>query len=260
MKTPLVVLLGFTGSLFSTAFAGDKIDTPIPADPGYQWSKFALGISYVHQEQDYRLTDVKFTLPPLAPPLPLGPEAVRDIENSADTLLLNFSYTPYPFVTFFAIGGRVDGKVDVGITPPIGDVSVDYDGWVYGGGMTLSYAYKHYFATVTGSYSHASTDRAEIDTLVVVPRVGIFNEKGALWIGAQYQRTEHTQSGNIDLTINTLAGPMTFPVDFTVDLEDEDNWNLLVGGRWNMTEDLSLTVEVGFADRKQALIALEKKF
>ncbi|MBT8045421.1 MAG: hypothetical protein KJO79_10760 [Verrucomicrobiae bacterium] len=261
MKKTTLTMLGLIGSLCTASFAGDKVDIPPPVEkPQYEWSKFALGVSYVYQQQDYRLTGVDFTLPPLAPSLPLGPSSIQSIENTADSLLLNFSYTPYPFVTFFALGGRVDGSVDVGIAPPIGDVSVDYDGWVYGGGMRLSYAYKHYFATLTGSYTHASLDYAEIDTLVVVPRVGIYNEKGALWIGAQYQRTEHTQSGNISLTMLTPGGPMTLPVDFTVDLEDEDNWNFLVGGSWNFTEHLSLTVEVGFADRKQALIALEKKF
>ncbi|MCP5537344.1 MAG: hypothetical protein H7A51_14070 [Akkermansiaceae bacterium] len=260
MKMNATVMLGVVGALASSSFAGDKVDIPLPEEkPAYEWSKFALGISYVYQQQDYRLTGADFTLPVgvvLPPMFPLDERAVTDIENTADTMVLKFSYTPYPFVTFFAIGGRVDGTVDVSLVAPIGDVSVDYDGWVYGGGMTLSYAYKHYFASLTGSYTFASLDEAEIDTLVILPKVGVFNEKGALWVGAQYQRTEHTQAGNINLS---LGGP-SFPVSFNVDLEDQDNWNFLVGGRWNFTDDLSITAEVGFADRKQLLVYLEKTF
>ena len=119
--------------------------------------------------------------------------------------------------------------------------------------MTLSYAYQHYFSTLTASYTYADIDDAQIETLVVTPKVGIFNERGALWIGAQYQRTEHSQSGSINL-------PPLGAVSFNVDLEDEKNWNYLVGGRWNFSEDLSVTAEVGFADRKQFLFSLEKKF
>lgn len=193
----------------------------------------------------------------MAPPVPLGPEVVRNIENTADSLLLKFSYTPYPFVTFFAVGGRVDGHVDVSIIPPIGDITVDYDGWVYGGGMALSYAYRHYFATVTGSYTMASLNRAEIDTLVVLPRVGLFNEKGAVWLGAQYHRTEHSQSGSLSLA---LPGPTILPVSFNVDLEDEAAWSTVVGGRWNFADDRSLTVEAGVSGRKQVMVFLERKF
>lgn len=252
-------MLGLLGSLGTTIHAGEEIEIPATgAQPQYEWSKFALGVSYVYQQQDYKLKDTDFTLPPvmLPPGLALDESAVNGIENTANSLLLKFSYTPYPFVTFFAIGGRVDGEVDVSLVPPLGDVTVDYDGWVYGGGMTLSYAYKHYFATLTGSYTVASLDDADIDTLVISPRIGVFNEKGALWVGAHYQRTEHTQSGNINLAL----GMIPLPVSFNVDLEDEDNWNFLVGGRWNFTEDLSITAEVGFADRKQFLLSLEKQF
>ena len=152
------------------------------------------------------------------------------------------------------MGGRVDGSVDVSVIPPIGDIAVDYDGWVYGGGVTLSYAHKHYFATVTGAYTVASLDDADIDTLIILPKVGVYNEKGALWIGAHYQCTEHSQAGAIN--VPALGGLVTF--DF--DLEDEHNWSCLVGGRWNFNEDLSITAELGFSDRKQFLISLERKF
>lgn len=260
MKKSIAVMLGCVGALGTSSFAGDDVDIPLPVEkPVYEWSKFALGISYVYQQQDYKLTGADFTLPlgvRLPPTFPLDERAVNDIENTADSLLLKFSYTPYPFVTFFAIGGRVDGTVDVNLVSPIGDVSVDYDGWVYGGGVTLAYAYRHYFATLTGSYTFASTDQADIDTLVVLPKMGVFNEKGALWVGAQYQKTEHSQAGNINLS---LGGP-SVPVTFSIDLEDQDNWNFLVGGRWNFTDDLSITAEVGFADRRQYLIYLEKQF
>lgn len=253
MKKPILPALSAAClSLTLPAFAGEP--APVPAAPAeYQWSKFALGISYVYQQQDYKLTDVSFTLPPLAPPLPLGPGSVRKIENTAETFLLRFSYTPYPFVTFFAHAGRVSGDVEVGIAPPVGDIKVDYDGLVYGGGVTLNYAYRHWFASLTGSYTVADLDDASIDTLVVTPKVGVFNDCGAIWIGAQYQRTEHSQSGSIAL-------PPLGQVTFDVDLEDRKNWGWLVGGRYNISDNLSLTAEVGFADRKQVIVSLEKKF
>jgi len=246
-------MLGVAGSLTALSYAEDIVDVSLPVEkPQYEWSKFALGVTYVYQQQDYELTSASFTLPV---PFPLPPNAVQGIENTADTFTLKFSYTPYPFVTFFAVGGRVDGTVEVSVINPIGDITVDYDGWVYGGGVTLSYAYKHYFATVTGAHTVASLDDADIDTLVILPKVGVFNEKGALWIGAQYQRTEHSQAGAINVA--ALGGGL---VTFDVDLEDEHNWNYLVGGRWNFTEDLSITAELGFSDRKQFLLSLERKF
>ena len=253
-KNILLLILVACVTLGAPAMAGEPVvsTTPTPA-PAYQWDKFAIGISYAYQQQDYELTDVSFTLPPMAPPLGLGPESVREIENTADSFLLKFSYTPYPFVTFFALVGHVDGEVDVAIAPPVGGVSVDYDGIFYGGGATLNYAYEHYFVSVTGTYTVANVDDANIDTLVVSPKIGIFNDRGAIWVGAHYQSTEHSQSGSIAL-------PPLGQVTFDVDLEDEENWSWLVGGRINLSEDLSLTLEAGFGDRKQAIVSLERKF
>ena len=228
----------------------DKIPTELEKHQ-YEWSKFALGITYVYQQQDYRLTDAKFTLPTGFPPM--GLDAVNSIENTADAFLLQFSYTPYPFITFFTNIGRINGEVDVSLVAPIGDINIGYEGWIYGGGIALSYAHKHYFATLVGAYTYADLDDAEINTFVVTPKIGIFNDRGALWIGAHYQYTEHSQTGTINL-------PQIGSISFNVDLEDDKNWNYLVGGRWNFTEDMSLTMEAGFADRKQLIISLEKKF
>ncbi|MFK7909729.1 MAG: hypothetical protein AB8F34_03920 [Akkermansiaceae bacterium] len=236
------------------AHADGSAVAPVSQAPSeYQWSKFSLGVSYVNQQQDYELNDVSFRLPPMAPMLGLGSNSVSDIENTAETYLLRFSYTPHPLVTFFAVAGHVDGEVDVSIVPPVGDITVDYDGIVYGGGVTLNYAYRQFFVSLTGSYTIADLDDADIDTLVVSPKIGMFNDRGAIWIGAQYQRTEHSQSGSIGL-------PPLGQVTFNVDLEDEKNWGWLVGGRLNLSDDLALTLEAGFADRKQVLVSLEKKF
>ena len=102
MKKTTLVLLGFVGSFAASSYAEDVVDVPLLVEkPQYEWSKFALGVTYVYQEQDYKLTNASFTLPV---PFPLPPNAVQGIENTADTFTLNFPTHLTPLSPFLPWG------------------------------------------------------------------------------------------------------------------------------------------------------------
>lgn len=180
---------------------------------------------------------------------------IEGIENHAETVTLKADYSPFPFLSVYAIGGHLDGYVDVDLADGFDDLTVDYEGWLYGGGATLSAAVGSVFASLTAIYTHADLDGgdAEIDTLIVSPKIGIHGPRGALYTGAHYQDTTHRQSGTI--TVEPLGD-----IGFDIELEDAENWSWIVGGRLNLTERLFLSAEGGFGERTHGLASIGIRF
>jgi len=180
---------------------------------------------------------------------------IEGIENHAETATLKLDYSPAPFLSVFAIGGRLDGYVDVDLADPFEDLRVDYEGWLYGGGATLAVGHGIFFTSLTGIYTHADLEdgNAEIDTLIVTPKVGIHGKRGALYTGAHYQQTSHKQQGTMN--VDPLGA-----INFDIELEDAENWNWIVGGRLNVTDRIFLSAEGGFGERTQALVSVGVRF
>ena len=232
---------------------------------------FGVGVFYMRQEADYDVTSLHATAGGY--PVPgLGANAITRVHNKVDEVNAKLDWWVQPWLNVHAIFGWVSGQTDAelapALSPLLGGMSgfqVNYNGIVYGGGMTLAAGYKHLFASVTGNYTWADVDLQggtglalndanNIGTLVITPKVGWLFDRGSVWAGAFYQATEHTQYGRFNL------GPPLGTVQFNATVEDAAQWDFIMGGEFKITDHWVLTGEVGMGHRGQVLVGTTYRF
>lgn len=218
---------------------------------------YGIGITLYDQVQDYRLDSLSLGIPGFGN-LPLDR---FDINNRITDYDVQMDVWLFPFLNVFGLIGTIDGstEVDFGNVPlpfPLGRLAITYDGTVYGGGMTLAAGGDVWFTSVTGvvTKSDLSGDfDSSANSLVVMPRLGLHNQYGSIWVGAMYLDSEEKHSG-------TIALPYVGPVPFAVDLKQKDRWNGLVGLHTDLAEHWTLEVEGGFGNRTSASATVGWRF
>jgi len=278
-KTSAVLTTAAISQLFLLAPARAGSSTPVPPAPisdsaaivGGLPLPFGVSVFYMHQESDYDVTSLHATAGGY--PVPgLGAGAITGIHNEVDEINAKLDWWAQPWLNFHAIFGWVSGEADATLAPQLGQMlggtngfTVNYNGIVYGGGMTLAAGYKSFFASVTGNYTWADVDLQgggglalndanNIGTLVITPKVGWRFDKGAVWVGAFYQATEHTQFGRFNL------GPPLGTVNFNATVKDAAPWDFIMGGEYKITDHWILTGEVGLGSREQVLVGTSYRF
>lgn len=197
-----------------------------------------------------------------------GLRSIRDIEIEVEHVTARLDWWALPFLNVHGIYGQLEGKGTATLEPALasifGKLSVPYDGQSYGGGITLSAGWHDVFASVTADYTWSDVDLKPrgtlklqdpdgIGTLVIAPRIGYRFRDVAVWVGAHYQHTEHTQEGSFNL-------PPLGDIRFRGEVEDADDWNPIAGFEWRINRHWSLTAQGGFGARKQALAGLTFRF
>lgn len=252
----LAVLIPFSSLADSRLpFLKDKIPDDIPL-PG----PWGIGGDFYTMDQDYNLKSLTFSLPGVTVPDASQIKVTNEVEHldiQGDVWLL-------PFLNIFGILGRVniDTVVDFsqaeieGLPITLGDLPVKFDGTVYGGGFTLAYGAKKWFATVTTTFTKTNTS-GDLDSKVkstsVQPRVGLIRDSWRFWLGAMYLKTDETHSGSFDL-------PYIGPVPFAVELETKDKWNYVVGAGYAFGDRAALRFEYGFGPRTHTLFNFVVRF
>jgi len=235
------------GSVWGKSWAGGA-DVPLP---------FGAGLTVYEQNQDYGLDRLVVGIPGFGS---LPTEAIG-IDNRTREVNLKLDAWLLPFLNAFVILGELDGRtvVDFSEVPlpfPLGRVSIDYDGEVYGGGVTVAFGTERLFASLTPIWTRTSLSgdfESEAEAFVVSPRFGLHDERGSVWLGAMYQSAEESHSG-------VIALPVVGGVPFAVELSENDAWNALVGlaveldGHWN------LELEGGFGGREAASASVTWRF
>jgi hypothetical protein len=225
------------GPPFAADLAGGK-ELPLP---------WGIGFTYYDLSQDYAIDRLALGIPGFDN-LPLDR---LEIDNEISSYTLKFDVWLLPFLNAFGIVGQIDGETDVDFRPlplpiPLSQVEIEYDGDVYGGGITLAGGGEVWFVSATTIFTETSLDgdfESAVQSLVVMPRVGLYNRLGSVWVGAMYLETEENHRGVVDL-------PFLGPVPFEVDLVQEDDWNTLVGAQAHLGEHWDLELEAGFGDRE----------
>jgi hypothetical protein len=262
--------------------AGDA-DLPLP---------FGIGVTVYGQEQDMNVNSIKlknidvtprkgfWAFSPLYNTEATNLEATK-VASDIDSKSVRLDAWVLPFLNVYGVLGTVDGKstvtgVTLDKTPWAGsalDKAVldplaagieasgfpfDYEGDVYGVGAVLAGELGKFWGTLDINYTQAKLDGSisEIDTVTVSPRIGINGEaggfKGSLWIGSMHQDVEENQIGS--MTISDVD------VDWDVLLEQQNEWNFLVGGSIELDEQANLALEAGFGDREQFMGSLTIRF
>ena len=200
-----------------------------------------------------------------------------------DTVQLKLDAWLFPFMNVFVMLGRVDGKApldvildgngmldqlgiscsgpapnplcakleDQTITLPI---EAPYSGNTYGVGTVLAGGWNNWFVAIPMSFTYADMDTTDTEgiSITITPRAGRIlnlNKWGnlSLFGGGNYFDTELTITGSIGIEGLTI--------DYTVEQKNEDKWNLLIGGNWNINERWSWSAEYnGFIGSRDAFI------
>lgn len=231
---------------------------------GAQWAQgttlplpWGAGLTVYEQRQPYRIDRLSVGIPGFDS-LPIDR---LDVTNRLREVNLQLDVWLLPFLNVMLIGGEVDGRTvvdfsDLTLPFPLDRVSINYDGEVYGGGVTLAAGTELLFGSVNVVWTRTSLSGdfdSEADALVAAPRVGLHDDRGAIWIGAMYQQTDEHHAG-------TIALPFVGPVPFAVELSQESDWNGLVGAHAALDEHWNLELEGGFGDRRTASATVTYRF
>jgi hypothetical protein len=251
--TAAVVGMSMVGLLALRAAGGtaEAAVAPAGADLPELRNPFGVEVGYYWQDQPYEISQLDL----LVGGFPLGVRPVA-IDNEVDEYHLKFDWDVLPFLNLFALAGAVDGSTSVQTGMPVlPSLNIEYDGWVYGLGVTAMYGTERFFTSLTAFYSMTDLDvtNSEKDAFVLMPRVGMVFGGWSVWIGAMYQSVEEQHSG-------TYFVPGFGSVDFNAELQQAEDWNYLAGVCYNFNDSWNLTLEGGFGERESAMVGLQWRF
>ncbi len=252
MQRGLLIVLVF--ALFVAASAAVEAEEPSPVFPlGRSWAgeqklplPLGIGVTYYYQQQDYDLVSLDVG------PIPIPPGLLSDVQvtNHIHEINLKADLWILPFLNVFGIIGDVSGETKVDLGQLLGQLTVDYDGLVYGGGFTAAVGVKRFFTSLTTHFmaTDLKGDRSSVNVLLLTPKAGIVFDRGALWGGAMYQRADEEHIGSIFI-------PPFGDVNYEVVLKEKAPWNFLVGGQFEVAKHWVLEAEAGLGTRKHALVS-----
>jgi len=276
MKAPIKPIAVLLLATVLPASAGVVADLPIVAEPAGMpvfRKKFGVEVAYYHQEQPYEVSGAPtLSLPPIPGGFQISNVALTNIENEIDHAHVKIDYDVLPFLNLFAVAGWVDGKTSLTASGTLGQAlpnpppplpialpfQIDYDGFVYGIGTTLSYGGENWFTSLTAFYSRTdvSVRSSEVEAFTVMPRVGYRWERLTVWVGAMYLETDEEHQGNY--VVDFGFGPV--PVGYAVTLQQQEEINYLVGLNYEFNDTWNATLEAGFGDRESVQVGVQMRF
>ena len=269
-------------------FLGQKV-----VDKGYDLPlPIGLGVTYVDIDQDLELTDLSVGFNGGG----LERFDFVSFENSnSDTrsFQLKVDAWLFPFLNVFGLYGKVDGSVDLDVfldgnsilerlgtdcsrpllRPPLCDpledqvisfpvrAGVDVETWGYG--AVLAGGWKGWFVTIPASVTYAEPkDRvADGSSLTVTPRFGRLLDLGnlgsmALFVGGNYLDSDVTIDGSFTFLGNEIPALEGLTLDYRIDEQNTDHWNIVTGFNWDISKRLSWSAEYnGFTGSREAFIS-----
>ena len=227
---------------------------------GYELPRpYGVGFDIFTMEQDYAIRSLTFTLPGVGP---IDPDVI-DVDNQVDHKDLKLDAWLFPFLNVFGVYGRINAETAVDLSAVVlplpvslGVLPVEYEGKVYGGGLTLVYGTDRWFVSLTGSWTRTSL-RGDFDSTVKAsswqPRIGLVRGPWQVWVGGLHISAEERHRGVIGL-------PGLGNVPFDVTLAEKNAWNTTVGVRYDFDRWGDVTFEVGGGDRTTTLLNVTLRF
>ena len=220
---------------------------------------WGMGVTMYNQIQDYDIVSLQASVAGLD----LGQLPALEVDNETSSYHLKLDHWVLPFLNVFALYGEVEGKttvdlrgIDLGVPLPLGSLTVEYDGTMYGGGATLAGGGKRWFSSLTYNYTETDLEvsNSSVTAWVLLPKIGWhWGTRGAVWVGGMYQDAEEKHEGVFDI-------PYLGEVPFSVDLEEQEQWSYLLGASAKLGEHWVLIMEGGFGQRHFALLTLDYRF
>jgi len=243
---------------------------------------FGVGTNLVFMDQGIELRNVKVGIGD--PTFVVEGLAFSDARSHDRANTARLDLWLLPFVNLYGIFGYLNGEAELDLDigqvaggipgfPPIIapgktiDLNIDYNGTTFGGGITLAGGYQDFFFSLDGNYTYSNIDVAdsEIKTYTLSPRLGMLVDSPsipgslALWVGGMYMRYRQTVTDDVNLK-DFDSGLPSLKIDFKLDVKNEQPWNFLFGGQWEITKRWQFMAEGGVGERKQLITGLFFRF
>lgn len=283
--------IGLPMLLLSTNVTAQSFELPIwkseAEAQGYILPEaFGISVGYMHVEQGINVDSINFDGLKLGS-TPIGQNLIGIETNggqqSSDVLTLRADMWLFPFLNFYAIGGKISGYSETNISVDIKGLPVksaqdlpfklDLEGDMYGGGIVIAGGFNNWFTIVDGSYTKTNLTIIDggIQSIVITPRFGYdFTTRGVpirAWVGGQYQNIQQSLSGKIsDLDLppelHNLLGLVNKDNDgrFNVEQSLATDWAPVMGFQYTLNSTFNLIGEFSFGERKSAFITLDTRF
>jgi hypothetical protein len=243
---------------------------------------FGIGANYTYMDQGIRIRNLKVGVG--NPNIELKGLDFNDARSHDSAVTARLDMWLLPFLNLYGLFGSINGQAEFDLDvsqitgglpglPPIIEpnktisLNFDYNGFTFGGGITLAGGYENIFATLDTNYTYSTVNIVDgrIDTVTVAPRLGLLVDPPeiqgsfALWIGAMYMHYKQTVSNDISLQ---ELDPRLPPVElaFKLDIENDSPWCFLFGGQWQITKRLQIMAEGGGGGRGQLVTGISFRF
>ena len=218
---------------------------------------YGVGVTAHWQDQPYVLKELMAHVP--GRDVDLSQASGIEIDNELLEINLKLDLWVLPFLNVFGLLGSIDGEtiVDIGFIDNIGPISIDYDGVVFGAGVTVAGGWRRCFGSLTAVYTDTALDATDstVRAWILSPKVGVANGRGAMWLGAMYQEAEEEHAGHI-----VIPGLSPDPVRYAVGLEQKEEWNYLAGMAARICGQWGLEIEAGVGSRSQVSLSTSYRF
>ena len=254
-------------------------------DEGYDLPlPYGIGLTFVNVNQEMLLKDLEVGINGREEE-PFEFVAFDNASAQNNSLQLKIDAWLFPFMNVFGLLGKIDGSAPMDILldgndaldhldtdcsslppnalcPVLQDKTVTlpidapFSGNTYGIGTILAGGWNNWFIAIPISFTYADMDGTNTEgyAITVTPRGGkTFNMDRygniSLFGGGNYLDADLTVSGQV----STPEGQLV--IDYTLDQKNKDEWNIVVGGNWDINKRWSLAAEYnGFIGSREAVI------
>jgi len=196
----------------------------------------------------------------------------QDAERIDHIGLFRFDTWLFPFLNIYGLFGRltgdIKGVVNMDEDPWTGDpmhqpVTIPYTGYTYGFGLDLAGGYESFFFIMDSNFTWSNVDMTNelITAFTFSPKFGILIEdkelpgRGTIWAGAMYLNFKMEVTGDADpSTLGFKVPDELGTIKYSARIKPVGNWNMLIGGSWEITSHWLFLAEVGFINRTQFIM------
>jgi hypothetical protein len=219
-----------------------------------------VALSMYSQKQDYKLTELSFDSPALAPFVNAKDKVVVESDITAVTLKLDRQVKPYLNVFGSVVKTRGDALVKFSNIPtpsgvPLEDMVLDADGMIYHLGATAIARRNDYFLSLTyiRSLSKLNTGTEDGKANTWAPSIGKKTKIGAFSLGVIYQEAEGGLNGYLNL-------PPLGQVKVDAQAENTHKLSYNAGYITAIAKDIFVRANVEFGDRQGINLEINKRF
>jgi len=261
---------------FAQKIIDKGFDLPLP---------YGIGLTFARVDQENLIDDLEVGINGRDKE-PFQFVSFENVTSESNSLQLKLDTWLFPFMNVFALLGKMEGDAPVDVildgndmldhleincsgplpnplctllqdqTITLPTIPADFSGWTYGVGTVLAGGWNNWFFALPISFTYVDMDTTKSEGIAttITPRIGrIFNIGNwgnlSLYGGGNYLKTELTITGQV----STPGGELV--IDYTIQQENTDRWNLVTGANWDINKRWSLMAEYnGFIGSREAVI------